>query len=102
MIPALLVDSGVDSTDTSLGGDSAAEIAADRSPLSIHVATDRACTLSVERYNASADVWYEVQSETVTSPGSSYIYNGSYGRVRVTLTVGSSSAWNAQVWGAAG
>lgn len=29
MIPALLVDSGVDSTDTSLGGDAAAEIAAD-------------------------------------------------------------------------
>lgn len=102
MVPQLLVDSGTDSTDTSIGGDAGAEIAADRTPLSIHVASDRACTLSIERFNESADDWYEVQSESVTAPGDSFIYSGTYGRVRVTLTVGSSSAWNAQAWGAAG
>jgi hypothetical protein len=102
MIPALLVDSGVNSTALSIGGNAAAEIAADRSPLSIHVASDRACTLSVERYNATQAAWYAVQSETVATPGDSFIYSGAYGRVRVTLTVGTSSAWNAQVWGAAG
>jgi hypothetical protein len=102
MVPTLLVDSGTDSTDTSLGGDAEAEIAANASPLSIHVASDRACTLSIERYNETAAAWYEVQSETVATPGDSFIYSGAYGRVRVTLTVVGSSAWNAQAWGAVG
>ena len=97
-----LVYSGVDSAETSLGGNAAAEMqsAPDSRMATFAVVTDLDCTLVVEKWNARSGAWGPLVSQAITAPGQSVVAHGYHGRMRASLTRVGTDDWNASVTGA--